>query len=120
MVASPLPTGLANADIQNALGVEEWHHTGSFANRTAFYSAEDFEVEGAMEKILAARDARRANSDQFEGTAVIVDFYRHRRRWKAVERTVTGTMTIKGEWLTLPNGERVKMTGNRVKSVVKA
>lgn len=111
--------GVTAKDIATVIGIGEWHHTGSFANRTPFYDAE--EIGEFRAEIIAAAKARKdsMNVDEFDGTVVVVDFYKSGRRWKADERTVVGRMKIKGDWLILPDGERIKRSGNRVKSVTR-
>lgn len=117
--ARKIGRGVTAADIVKAIGVGEWHHTGAHARETPFYGAE--EIEEAMGEILEAREARKGLvADTFAGKATIVDFYRDGcNRLRAQRREVEGQMTIKGDWLYLPTGERIKRSGKRLEALVR-
>ncbi len=115
--AKELGQGITAADIINACGKGEWHHTGAFASRTNFYEIDD--IEDNMEAIIDARDARKAKLDGVKtGIATIkfVEFTKHGRKFKAHKIEFTGEATLKGDWVTF-GGQRKNITANSFTSL---
>lgn len=139
--AKQIGKGVTASDIQKALGTHgEYHHTGKYASRTPFYSAEDFDrnadldeareaavlapLPDPMELIFAARDARRAVKETKTYRIAWAEWYGNGRRKTRYDYTFEGEATIDGNWIKFThNGQamRKSLGGNwiTVKEVVK-
>ena len=101
--ARKIGKNVSAADIEKAIPVGEWHHTGLYARRTRYYSPE--EVNEAMEKILGFRDARlserivaRVGTIRWEEWHRVKKGRFGRLGWERTEHSFTGEIEIKGDW----------------------
>lgn len=107
--------GCTAGDVHTALRWAEKHHTSSHYNMTPYYDLSDLDGEdvGAVRAAMEKRKSATAYVQTFEGTWVIKDFSGSRTRPVFAPYQVTGTITVKGKWATLPDGKRKRIDGVR-------
>ena len=107
--------GCTAADVREALRWTERHHTSSHYNMTPYYDVRylDNKDAAALRTAIATRKAAKTAGKTYEGTWVIKDFSGSRTRPVFAPYQVTGTITVKGKWATLPDGKRKRIDGVR-------
>ena len=123
VLAKLIGRGVTAADVVEAAGVSEWHHTGKFARRTPYYDPADFALKGdedgdedaeeATAKVLAAQDRRLAATVATESTYRIrwTEWSGTGRRKSREDHEYIGPATVEGNWVRF-DGKRKRTDGN--------
>ena len=108
--------GCTAADVRKALRWSERHHTSSHYNMTPYYDIHDLDGkdEAAVRATIEKRKAAKTVAQTYEGTWAIKNFSGSRNRPVFDPYQVTGTITVKGKWATLPDGSRKRIDGVRL------
>ena len=108
--------GCTAADVREALRWTERHHTSSHYNMTPYYDVRDLDGKdaAAVRRVIEKRKAAKTAAQTYKGVWVIKNFSGSRMRPVFDPYQVTGTITVKGRWVTLPDGSRKRIDGVRL------
>lgn len=116
-LAKKIGKKVSAADIDNSLGADEWHHVGGYAAKVYFYSPELTDEE--LEKVFQARDRRLGEvAERWRVSYTLLTFTKRSfSNWDVTSETLEEIVTFKGDWLTRPDGSRVKLFGKRIQNL---